>query len=531
MRQLDLEAVNPLLAELELTIESIRGKIQNHSAALKSAADQGWPENLSAQAELILSDIQSLRQRREQLEEKIEHELRLAGISSTERAETFQQEAPRWRRTDLTSAVVPGNNAIEENLISGLDDLISRLPQSWWSAQRKSRKEIGTAFLREPIRLCGGALRPRPVDSLNRWAYALMLAADNLDRIDDFDVYEGALLVPFVARLCELMPAIRSTKRGLDKLDELRRLPNSEIDAKIFELVVAASATAMGRSVEFIPAGAGSRTPDLRVHDLGFPAVVECKLQSRASAHEQNDLAFMDTVFAKLRSSAAADSLCGDVRIDLRSGFNDLKPQDVVAAIVDCRSGLSPFGEVSRDWGHVSVGYLPLKTTLSDRTRLYGPDFLEQVFGWTTTVDYDGICAMVKNSFHSLVDEALFPFCIKWRIDSPTALQQRARNVEPLLAKAISQIPAGEAWFLYIGWIDSHRPAVADLRTRAVFDTMRYGFRAPRGTTFQGLTINRIYPEPTHEGRPNLVESAIPLSDTPEDFWHGRMPRTVFVNS
>jgi hypothetical protein len=56
----------------------------------------------------------------------------------------------------------------------------------------------------------------------------------------------------------------------------------------------------MGRDVEFLAADPAEVSPDLRIYNLGFPAVVECKMQSRLSAHEKLEFVTTRELFRAL---------------------------------------------------------------------------------------------------------------------------------------------------------------------------------------------------------------------------------------
>jgi hypothetical protein len=43
------------------------------------------------------------------------------------------------------------------------------------------------------------------------------------------------------------------------------------------------------------------------------------------------------------------------------------------------------------------------------------------------------------------------------------------------------------------------------------------------------IVVNRLYPSALAEGRPDLVESAIPISADEEPYWPKIMPTRVFV--
>ena len=51
-----------------------------------------------------------------------------------------------------------------------------------------------------------------------------------------------------------------------------------------------------------------------------------------------------------------------------------------------------------------------------------------------------------------------------------------------------------------------------------------------RGINPQLIVLNRLYPSALHDGRPDLIESAMPSGFTGENVWAGMMPMMVFVS-
>ena len=99
---------------------------------------------------------------------------------------------------------------------------------------------------------------------------------------------------------------------------------------------------------------------------------------------------------------------------------------------------------------------------LTQGTRLYSPDFLEEVFGW---------------------------------------------NYEEM-----------------------HRAAIADYRTQRFLDLVAKWEIRKRGINPQLIIVNRLYPNAIYEGRPDLIESAIPTGFINEHVYSDVMPMAVFVD-
>jgi hypothetical protein len=124
------------------------------------------------------------------------------------------------------------------------------------------------------------------------------------------------------------------------------------VDSRIYELLVASRAAEMGRKVSFVPTQAGSTTPDLRVHDMHFPVVVECKLQSRRAEVEVRAVNLMREIRAWLRTTKQNDaSLLGDLRLRFTIPIAEIRAHDVCRDLLALWSELNPFREREFAWG------------------------------------------------------------------------------------------------------------------------------------------------------------------------------------
>lgn len=268
----------------------------------------------------------------------------------------------------------------------------------------------------------------------------------------------------------------------------------------------------LGRDVEFLVT-LDKQTPDLRIHDLGFPAVVECKFQQRLSAYELREFSAMRDVFDGVRSYYGPRGVIGNLAIQFRQPPVEIGVQQIVDAAIECQAGMSPYRTLKYEWGDLSLSPLDPTITLPGDTRLYSPDFLNFVFGWDSdTTEYDGILATVRNHRAMRVARAELPFSLQWRVEHENVLDRKARSIASQLAEAHSQIPVGEGGFLYLAYEEQHRNAIADRRTEHIIQLVTNWEVRKRGIRPLRIVINRLYPRPIHEGRPDLIESAIRIS-------------------
>ncbi|MFZ0751860.1 MAG: hypothetical protein WAM70_21045 [Pyrinomonadaceae bacterium] len=508
-----------------------REKTREHSALLKEAEKAGWEASAVERAQAILKEIEELQPRFQRLNKFADDYLAAQGITLSEKSMYQMDEVARYWREDLHSEAVPITGYIEDSLADGLEALIGRLPKAWWKEQLRLREAQGSAHLRESLELYGGVSGIVPSVSLHRYALALILARESLDKRDDYDIYAGSLLVPSVGALCRVLPSLNEVRGGLEKLDELYRAPSEELDSRLYELCVAGRAASLGRSVEFLAAGSDA-TPDLRLHDLPYPAVVECKRQSRLSDYERQEFETIQSVFRQFTSGGQRRSLIGTFSIVAQQSIQAIGADTLVESSLKCTAGLNPYGSIKEPWGTVTFTPLDVMIDLQQPTRLYSPAFLKQVFKWDfETTEFDGICAVVANNRILIADRAVFPFGIKWRCEADDAVKRKARSLAGLLAQAVRQIPVGETGFMYLAYEESHRAAIADSRTQRLFDqTAKWEIRK-RAINPELIIVNRLYPGALDEGRPNLIESAVPIGFSKDNTWAGVMPFSVFVES
>ena len=93
-----------------------------------------------------------------------------------------------------------------------------------------------------------GSISAEPV-TRDRFGYGVVLAIALIEGDPHFDMYEAPTLVPQIARLCEMLPALERVEGGIEKLRELHKALGIEVDSRIYELLVAARAAEMRRTV------------------------------------------------------------------------------------------------------------------------------------------------------------------------------------------------------------------------------------------------------------------------------------------
>lgn len=283
-----------------------------------------------------------------------------------------------------------------------------------------------------------------------------------------------------------------------------------------------------GHDVQFVEPGP-EVSPDLRIDDLGIPFVIECKFQSRWSQTEEIEISLVKTVFDSLCSEYAQHGMTAALDLTLVARVCDINAESVLEDAGLQLDTLVPYGTRNCTWGTLRV--LPVDPVVewSKPTRLYSPNYLSHVFHWNIDDQWDGICATVQDEKNLVTQRARLPFCLKWRLTHRADEWSKARDVMRSLQEAANQVPVGEVGCLYVGFEDSHRSALADLRTRRNIERMPNFYHRKRGANIAHLLLTRLYPRALEDGKPDLVESCISASRGEADEWPDFLPTTVFV--
>jgi hypothetical protein len=523
------------LIELGRLDEEIRAAFQDFGVLMKEAEIKDWDAAIIAKADARMKEARELQKESIAHLEKLE-----AGLSEAERKrmETLEVRSMQpdarsrlWKR-ELTTKVMDPTTAvnIDDALASGLPKILAHIPVGWLHEQQKLRAKLGDDHLRRPLVLHGNSRVDDAAMPIHRFAYGLCEALRLTEDSFAYDIYEGCALLPEIAALCLQMDALKGVRGGIEKIRELIAAPNEEIRSRIFEMLVAAGCASLGRDVEFLKPGT-KKTADMRIHDLRFPAILECKRQSSLSEYEKREVARVHEVFAVLSERRRELGLVGDLQLVFTEDIERVPSKEIVLAVEECVQHVGPYTGLAKPWGAVTFRPLEVSIQLEHETRLYSPFFLASVFGWTMEdTEFDGICATVENDQSMRIGRAELPFSLRWRIEKDSALERKARCVTSLLAEAVGQIPVGEGAFVYICYDDSHRAAVADRRTERIFElaqtfqVRRKWIRPP-----MLIVVGRLFPTPLGDGAPDLIESSVPMSTEKENVYDGLMPGKIFT--
>ena len=127
--------------------------------------------------------------------------------------------------------------------------------------------------------------------------------------------------------------------------------------------------------------------------------------------------------------------------------------------------------------------------------------------------EFDGLCAVAANDSYPEVERAELPFLLKWTSNSPAAQARKLQTIKNLWVEAVNQIPTGEAGLIYLAYEEGHRPSLADARTDAIRELTKNIYFERRAIYISLTVVSRLFLNVVHEGRPDFIESSIPLAE------------------
>lgn len=514
----------------------IEAKDQALSAAIKAQVDSGQSDRPN---EKVLALVKEGRKAHADFLRELRRIQRQAGISeanirAVERAreaEFIPTGTEYWYRDVFEARPTEDLDWFAE---TGLEKLLRIVPPQWLQTEAQKRHRLGGEFLTSPLHLVSGL----PLSNAHfsgttpqRFAQMLLSCRDHLAQADNLDFFAASMFVPEIAVLGNSIEEIRAAgPEAQRKLSSLFEMPDDLVTSTVFELLVGAACVRKGLDIQMLREDRVRKVPDYRFRGFGgVPCVVECKRRLGLTTYEQTEAQVVEGMYPPIRDSLIDAGMHASIELVFTKPITGINVADVVVTIINAiEHDVDKDEPRQTEWGSVAVRNLPYTGTLA-RTRLYSPDFLQQVFRWTRLEsEWDGLLCEVEPPDRIMVNSFRNPICLKWRSVSETAITKKARGIGSLWSDAVKQIPAGEQGFIYIAYPEGSRPEIADARTKHILDTLpaswhRWFVRVPM------TVVSRLYPRPIHEGRPDLIESSLPGTAKGQQHWLSRLPQLIFV--
>ncbi|MRS98739.1 hypothetical protein GJQ57_08725 [Ralstonia pickettii] len=436
----------------------------------------------------------------------------------------------RYHRDELTADRVATDGQADVLLAHSFEKLLSVIPASTLAEYRALRS--GVPWHRETDGLLSIVKGVRPESEhpqIHRFAQAIGECRAFLANDLSYDMFAGASLIPQIARLAERIEVLSDIPGATRRIKSLWRKPSSEVDATIFELLVAAGCAVKGRSVEFLDPSGSGKTPDLRCHDP-YPLVIECKRKKVLTEYEIAEELAMRNLFRNLETAAREAGMWGTFSLRLAVESQKAPVDEIVSCLIRHRlaGGSEEYGDFP--WGQVAYREAAPHAPIGCHTPMYSPTMLGAVFGWNSDLpEWDGLVCRVANHEESAIDLAEEPIGLLWVNSSEQAIKKRSWGPMTTLSEAIEQIPPGEFGIPYVAYQEGARSAIADLRTFNFTDWLKQcshpaNIRVPLGR------IIRLYPRPLGHGAPDFIESNVTfIPDYGDDVLPTLLPSSVVV--
>jgi hypothetical protein len=524
------------IAELTAETERVHSALRRtlHELARARAAYFRGGKTADAHAEMERLEKQS-----EELGERLRligEELQVLGGISDEMIEALEDhsstldERPRLERKSLSHETMAPTAMLEDFLPKAWENVRGLVDARWLEAERNHAWRLDDNFPSGPLSLTRGLRRTSEERSIHRFAQALLVTEDFLNKHEQYDHFAGALLVPQLVALGRALEVLKDVPGNTaNRIKSLWQGPSDSCDSTLFELLVGAACARKGRKVEFLVPGGSAPTPDLRCHDLVVPTVIECKRQAQLLAYERSEEDVMRKLFTSLYAIASKKGLWGVFDVRLVVEHTALDAAMVAEAAARQRLAATPGKPTEYNWGSVAYHERSPRMT-GPAMRLYSPEFLKAVFGWTSDIpDFDGIVCKVEAQSH-MVESVRRPLALRWTNDSEQALQKRSWTSLSLFGDATKQIPPGQAGTIYVCYREGTREVVSDRRTSRIIEQMQ-DFRHEPDIRIPTCFLVRLYPRALGEGQPDLVESSVALVTRlhGSDSYVSEFPAAVFT--
>ncbi|RDU97856.1 hypothetical protein [Trinickia dinghuensis] len=508
---LEIKAMLPRLAEVR------RSFAQNPSDETERAMRQVEEDTLA-----IHERSAEILQRMQVLLEVTDADLESMGRSG--------EEMPRYHREQLTADQVPANDRVDLLLERTYEQLLKLLPGTKLREYRELELDLpwgaGTNGI---LSIVKGVVPEIENPRIHRFAQCIRTCDTFLSGSQTYDMFAGASLIPQIARLAHRIDVLSEIPGARKRIRSLWNGAPNEVDSTMFELLVAAGCSVMGRSIEFLDPK-GGKTPDLRCHDP-YPLVIECKRKRALTSYEIKEELIMRELFVKLDAGARSAGMWGTFSLNLSVEAQAAPIDEIVEYLLRCRHLLGSQPPETQPWGTWDYSELPHFKPIGVRTRMYSPIMLDEVFDWNSDLaEWDGLVCRVENHEESTTDAAEKPVGLRWVNTNEQAVKKRSWGPMSVLGEAIEQIPPGEFGAVFIANQEGARSAIADMRT---FNFAKWikedashsaNIRVPFGRLF------RMYPRPLEHGRPDFIESSISfIADYGDDELPKMFPGNVIV--
>ncbi|WP_243546357.1 hypothetical protein [Pseudodesulfovibrio tunisiensis] len=268
---------------------------------------------------------------------------------------------------------------------------------------------------------------------------------------NDFTLYnfnEGARSIPMFVNLAQKWPNIYEIGNYEDKITEMCDVANNNIDATIFEILVALGYVGLGYNVSFVPVG-NRRTPDLQIEKNGVLRHVECKKMQRGNQYSYKELVRWYAIADGIKKIITETELSGHIHIKFLQVLEKINPKRIFRKIykkIDvCQSITRPFHITkNKDF---KIKFSPINPNLINvdmdpMRHVQGATIIEYLTGsYSPFINYKLLLS--GQMYGPYIDRINSASVISGNLDNYKSAQKKAQHAKRKIAEATRQINAG----------------------------------------------------------------------------------------
>jgi len=346
-------------------------------------------------------------------------EKEIRAIERAREAELLPPADDRFWRIQVEQVLPSESGDLDKLAQAGLERLLAKTNPEWLRSERQKPYRLGSAYVNNPLHLVNGARVGLNLSAKGpqRFARMLLIAQDHVMKRDDVDFFSAAMSVPEVAQLGNRLDEIRELGPEAErKLAALPSMPDDMVSATVYELLVGAACVRKGLELTMVPEDRSRKVPDYQVSNIGaIPGAIECKRRLGLTAYELDEAECVETLYNAVRPFLHKHELHVSMDVSFSVPLRSVSAEDFADPVLASVRKEYFEKEVQTAWGSFAIQLLPyLRSTA--RTRLYSPEYLEQVFDWNTLQDqWDGLLCEVEAPDSIAVEISKMPLCLKWR--------------------------------------------------------------------------------------------------------------------
>ena len=229
------------------------------------------------------------------------------GVSEEEMVAIEQARLPpsddRWWLHQILET--PPSEYLETFFQKAVDSLLERVDREWLKQEAAYPYRLNHEFIASPLHLVAGTRLPTKEEPPppQRFAHMLLVALDFLAKRDD-------------------------GPEAVRKFEHLQAATAEEVAPTIYELLFGTACAIKGLDIEMLAASKTGKSPDFRLHNLGVPAVVECKRRLGLTRYEIVEAEAVQRLYGHLRESARTGGFHGVLEVRFKVPIETVETEE-----------------------------------------------------------------------------------------------------------------------------------------------------------------------------------------------------------